>query len=541
MATSRPNILILHADQQRFDTIAALGNPHMRTPNLDRLVAGGRTYVNGYSSCPVCMPARHDLLTGASARHHGYWCNSNNFIASHDLDTFPRLLTRAGYQTIAVGKMHHNPPREHHGWAHMFLMEELPHRREDDTYLQYLEKVGYGHIRCQHGVRPLFYHTPQPARVPEEHHGSAWVAHQTIQLLREERDVPFCIMASWVGPHPPYYVPENYLEEYRDAALPSPCSLPPGGERQFAPSPENPEPGSLRAQRLREAYFAACTLIDTHIGRILDALEETGQAENTLVFFTSDHGEMLGDRQGYQKHYPYEGSAHIPYIVRGPGFAPGSRSTCPVNTWDVTATILDAAGVAIPAGHPLVGSSLLQEADLPADRIVHFHHGVGRTRYVAAMGCGHKFVHYYNGGEEELFDLASDPWEQRNLLAREPDLPRATKLRSACLAFESTHGQADRAREGAFVDFPYASPARHAASAHPPWSHKQYPPWMVGCSAEDRAAILDEMRDCLRQETAFICHEPDWRADAIATWEKLGGTAAELNAIFAAADAKPQV
>ncbi|NCB29253.1 MAG: hypothetical protein EOM63_05780, partial [Clostridia bacterium] len=207
----------------------------------------------------------------------------------------------------------HNPPREHHGWAHMFLMEELPERREDDAYLEYLEQNGYGHIRCQHGVRPFFYHTPQPARVPEEHHGSAWVAHQTIELLREERDVPFCIMASWVGPHPPYYVPESYLEEYRDAALPPPCPLPSGGERQFAPSPENPEPGSLRAQRLREAYFAACTLIDTHIGRILDALEETGQAENTLVFFTSDHGEMLGDRQGYQKHFPYEGSAHIPY------------------------------------------------------------------------------------------------------------------------------------------------------------------------------------------------------------------------------------
>lgn len=536
MATSRPNILILHADQQRFDTIAALGHGHVRTPNLDRLVAGGRAYVNGYSSCPVCMPARHDLLTGASARHHGYWCNSNDFIASHALDTFPRLLTRAGYQTIAVGKMHHNPPREHHGWAHMFLMEELPERREDDAYLQYLDRVGYGHIRCQHGVRPLFYHSPQPSRVPEEHHGSAWVAHQTIELLREERDVPFCIMASWVGPHPPYYVPEKYLAEYRDAALPGPCPLPAAGERQFAPSPENPEPGSLRARRLREAYFAACTLIDTHIGRILDVLEETGLAENTLVFFTSDHGEMLGDREGYQKHYPYEGSAHIPYIVRGPGFAPGSRSDLPVCTWDVAATILEAAGVAVPAGHPLAGTSLLREAELPAGRVVHFHHGKGRGRYIAAMGCGHKFVHYYNGGEEELYDLAADPWEQRNLLAGGTAPAVAGTLRAACLAFEATHGQAERVRAGAFVDFPYAPPARHAASAHPPWSYRQYPPWMVGHSAADRSAILDEMRDCLREETAYICREPEWRADAIAAWEKLGGQAAELQAIFAAAD-----
>jgi arylsulfatase A-like enzyme len=538
MATSRPNILILHADQQRFDTIAALGNSHVRTPNLDRLVQQGRAYLNGYSSCPVCMPARHDLLTGASAKHHGYWCNSNNFIASHALDTFPRLLTKAGYQTIAVGKMHHNPPREHHGWAHMFLMEELPHRREDDAYLEYLDRVGYGHIRCQHGVRPLFYHTPQPSRVPEEHHGSAWVAHKTIELLREERDVPFCIMTSWVGPHPPYYVPESYLAEYRDADLPGPCPLPESGDRQFAPSPENPEPGSLRAQRLREAYFAACTLIDTHIGRILDALEETGQAENTLVFFMSDHGEMLGDRQGYQKHFPYEGSAHIPYVVRGPGFAPGSRSACPVNTWDVTATVLDAAGINVPAEHPLAGTSLYREAEMAADRVVHFHHGNGRTRYVAAVGSGHKFVHFYNGGEEELYDMAADPWEQHNLLADGASSPMAATLRAATLAFEAEFGQTERVKDGAFVDFPYAAPGRHAASFYPPWSYKQYPPWMVGYSAEDRAAILDEMRDSLKEETAYICLEPEWRADAIATWEGLGGNGEELQAIFDAVDAK---
>ena len=536
MADPRPNILILHADQQRFDTIAALGNPHVRTPNLDRLVAEGRAYANAYSSCPVCMPARHDLLTGASARHHGYWANSNDFIASHALDTFPRLLTRAGYQTIAVGKMHHNPPCEHHGWAHMFLMEELPHRREDDAYLQYLESAGYGHVRCQHGVRPLFYHTPQPARVPEEHHGSAWVAHKTIELLRERRDVPFCIMASWVGPHPPYYVPESYLEEYRDADLPGPCPLPASGDRQFAPSPENPEPGSLRARRLREAYFAACTLIDTHLGRILDTLEETGQAANTLVFFTSDHGEMLGDRQGYQKHFPYEGSAHIPCLVRGPGFAPGSRSSRPVSTWDVTATILDAAGVTPRPAHPLVGRSLLREAEIPADRPVHFHHGSGRTRYVAAVGEGHKFVHFYNGGEEELFDLAADPWEQDNLLARGEEPAIAARLRASALAFETTHGQPERVRGGAFADFPYAAPARHAASFHPPWSYRQYPRWMVGCSEADRAAILAEMRDSLACETAYICREPEWRADALATWEALGGKAEELAAIFAEAD-----
>jgi arylsulfatase A-like enzyme len=225
---NRPNILLLHTDQQRFDTIAALGASHMTTPNLDRLVRNGRTFRRAFSSNPVCMPARHDLLTGAAARHHGYYSNTNDFIRDHALATTPRLLQRAGYQTLAVGKMHHNPPREHHGWAHMFLMEELPESREDDAYLQYLEQVGFGHIRCQHGVRPLFYHTPQVSRVPEEHHGSAWVAHKAIELIREPREKPFFLFASWVGPHPPYYVPESYLEMYRDRELPPPCPLPAG-------------------------------------------------------------------------------------------------------------------------------------------------------------------------------------------------------------------------------------------------------------------------------------------------------------------------
>ncbi|MBT3374165.1 MAG: sulfatase-like hydrolase/transferase [Lentisphaerae bacterium] len=228
MGNQRPNILLLHTDQQRFDTIAALGASHMHTPNLDRLVNMGCSFRRAYSSNPVCMPARHDLITGVSARHHGYYHNSQAFIADRQLATIPRLLTESGYQTMAVGKMHFNPPREHHGFAHMFLMEELPDCREDDAYVQYLEDAGCPDIRCQHGVRPLFYHTPQAARVPEEHHGSAWIAHKTIELMREERDRPFFIFASWVGPHPPYYIPQTYLDLYRDQPLPSICPAPPG-------------------------------------------------------------------------------------------------------------------------------------------------------------------------------------------------------------------------------------------------------------------------------------------------------------------------
>ena len=532
---SDPNILLLHTDQQRFDTIGALGADHMVTPNMDRLVRQGTAFTRAYSSTPVCMPARHDLMTGASARHHGYWGNSKTFLKEPGLATVPRLLTQKGYQTVAVGKMHFNPEREHHGFAHMYLMEELPSCRENDAYLQYLNDVGYGHVRCQHGVRPLFYHVPQRARVPEEHHGSAWVAHKTIEHIRAERDRPFFLFASWVGPHPPFYVPERYLEMYRDRPQPAPCPAVEATERQTPSSPENAGPDTLR--RIRAGYFAAISLIDTHIGRILDALEETGQLDRTLILFTTDHGEMLGDRGGYQKHVPYEGSAHIPLIACGPGFEAG-RCDTPVTTWDTATTILEAAGVETPGDHPLVGESLRRAGDLGEDRTVVYHHGSGRRRYVAAVSGRHKFIHWFNGGDEEVYDLAADPWEQDNLLrGSDRDAGHAAgRMRDACLSFEQTHGIGRNVRDGMFVDDAYEAPAPHSCSLHPQWSYRQFPRWTVGYSQADLKRIADEMWDCAQTETAFACREDAWRADALQAWKEIGGDTTVYDALFRTVD-----
>jgi arylsulfatase len=527
----RPNILLLHTDQQRFDTIAALGATHMHTPGIDRLVGRGTAFTCAYSANPVCQPARHDLITGVSARHHGYWSNANQSIQDYSLATLPRLLTDVGYQTIAVGKMHFRPDREHHGFAHMHLMEELPSCREDDAYLQYLERVGCGHVRCQHGVRPLFYHTPQESRVPEEHHGSAWVAHQTIDLLRQDRDRPLFIFASWVGPHPPYYVPRKYLDMYATGDLPAPCG--PGDPDTQLRTPISPEDAdSERLSHIRGGYFGATSLIDAQIARILDTLEETDQLDNTLILFTTDHGEMLGDRGHYQKHYPYEGSAHIPLIACGPGFA---RDLCsvPATTWDVAATILDAAGIAPPEGHPLVGRPLGSITG-ERERIVSFHHGTGARRYVATVGLGHKYVHWYNGGYDELYDLESDPWEQNNLSGSRTDVE--SFLRRAALDFERDHGPAERISDGTFADLNYQAPDSHACSLYPRWSSTQFPRWTNGYSEKDLEIIRQEMRDCLKDPHAYICTEEDWRVEAVEKWEQIGGDRKFYEELFAQVD-----
>ncbi|NQU43734.1 sulfatase-like hydrolase/transferase [bacterium] len=531
---NRPNILLLHTDQQRFDTIAALGAGHMQTPNIDRLVGMGTVFNRAYSSNPICMPARHDLITGATARYHGYYTNLGSPIQDYSLGTIPRFLTEAGYQTLAVGKMHFHPEREHHGFAHMFLMEELPSCRENDAYLQYLQEVGYGHVRCQHGVRPLFYHTPQRSLVPAEHHGSAWVATQTIDLIREERDRPWFLFASWVGPHPPYYMPEDYLEMYRGRELPDPCPMPETVPTQVPSSPGNVAGDRLR--RIREAYFGAVSLIDAHVGRILDVLEETGQMENTVILFTADHGEMLGDREIYQKMVPYEGAARIPLIACGPGFERG-RSETPVTTWDVAATILDAAGIKAPEDHPLAGESLRGLRDREA-RIVVYHHAPGRGRYVAAVGRGYKFVHWYNGGQEELYDLGADPWEQENLAedGKVGISETGMLLRQACLDFERDRGIAENVRDGDFVDLEYMVPDAHRGTLYPRWSYQQFPRWMKGYSAEDLQAIADQMRRCLRDEELALLEDAEWREAALEAWLKIGGDANVYEEIFREAE-----
>jgi len=324
---------------------------------------------------------------------------------------------------------------------------------------------------------------------------------------------------------------------YRDQPIPEPS---PGGvddARHTPPSPENPDLEDLRLQRLREAYFGATTLIDTHIGRVLDTLEETGQLDNTVILFTADHGEMLGDRGAYQKHVPYEGSAHIPLIACGPGFAADTRCAAPVTTWDTAATVLSAAGVHAPESHPLLGCALSSNGAQDEDRIVVYHHTTGRGRYVAAVGEGHKLVHWFNGGDEELYDLEQDPWELNNLRRQGDASFVANRLRRACIAFERDHGIAQNVRDGSFVDLPFNPVRPDYCSLYPPWCYQQFPPWMLRHGKDtfrqdDLDAIAQQMVDCLDSDVLNIPSDPKWRERATAVWQAHGGDPTVYKQIF---------
>ena len=428
----RPNVLILFTDQQRHDTIAAAGHAHMISPNLDRLVREGALYTQAHSPNPVCIPARHNLLTGLTCRYHGYPSNWSRPMDAR-LPTLPRILSDGGYETRSVGKMHFIPPRRHHGFDRMELMREVPQWREQDDYAMYLKSVGYGHIQNVHGIRNLLYMVPQRSLIPEEHHGTTWVGDRTVDFIRTNAGRhPWFLWAGWIAPHPPFDVPDTFADLYKDRDLPAPLV----SETALTPSLPTHEssadvPASKYAEvlrRMREVYYAQVSLVDKQVGKILDALEESGQLDNTLIIHTSDHGEMLGDHGCFQKQIPYESAAHIPMILRFPSrIKAGTTSDAFVDLNDLLPTILDATGIPYPGPYELPGGSLFRD---DKDRTYQYMESGHRDRRWASIrDRQYKFNYFYTGSYEELFDLENDPGETVNLLAARPDAPEVREVR----------------------------------------------------------------------------------------------------------------
>lgn len=457
--SKQPNILFLLTDQQRFDTIHAAGNGYIHTPNLDRLMREGCHFTNAYSPNPVCIPARHNMLTGLPARYHGY--DDNYFIdpppIPYDLPTFAQILTDGGYDAAAIGKMHFQPPRRHNGFSRIKIMEEIPNFRDDDDYAVYLKEQGYGDHQSFHGVRHMLYMLPQQSFVPEEHHGSYWVASETIAYIKQNAGKrPFMAWAGFIEPHPPLDVPQRWAELYRGKPMPQPSET---VTPLSAIADENhtiadfPTPDYLR--RAQELYYGAISFVDYNVGRILDALEETGELDNTLIVFASDHGEMLGDLGTYQKFLPYDGSAKIPLIIRYPKcFAPGSVETAFADLNDLLPTFIDAAGLSYPGSIKLPGESLLVKNGKKDREHQYIEHCRGTRRWVSMRDRRYKYNYYFGGGHEELFDLQNDPQETTNLLYGMPTAQASAArddLRARLTAAEEQYGLEGYVKDGALI------------------------------------------------------------------------------------------
>lgn len=511
---NKPNVLILFTDQQRYDTIAALGYEHMITPNLDRLVREGTSFTNACSTNPVCMAARHDMLTGLPARAHGYYENVKKPIRDYCLPTIPRIFSEAGYRTAAIGKCHFYPDRMHHGFNELFLMEELPTCRQNDQYALYLKDSGLENIQNLHGIRPLIYHTPQRSQMNDAHHGTTWVADKVLEWLDNNGSHPFFLFAGWISPHPPWHLPLEYEHIYDGRDIPDPVPV----SRGF---PYSPNTGEIfgdtddmeEKRRVRRAYYASITHVDKNIGRILDFLENRGLLDNTLVIFTSDHGEMIYDKGLFGKECPYEGSVRIPMIIRYPEkFVKNKKETAFVDLFDIMPTCLDVCGLSYQGEFSLPGSSLCS-VSAGRDRSAQISSfGSKASRWIMCRDKRYKYVYRYNGGYEELYDLEEDPGETVNLIKKgscPPDVYE--KLHSMAIQYEAQWGPEDSVEGNQLKKYEAAwfAPEKGHNSKFPDWSNRQF-------------QYFDE-RDGKGREEAFI------KEMKIAVGDKFHAIEIELN------------
>ena len=349
----RPNIVLLFTDQQRFDTIGALGNPVIRTPHLDRLVREGACFTSAYTPAPVCVPARSSLIYGRYPHRSG--CTYNGDAMPHELPSLMALLTQAGYRTHGVGKMHFRPdPQALLGFQTRERQEVgSPRTLEEDDYIPFLHASGYDHIWEPFGPLGTMYYVPQPAQMPPHLHGTHWVGDRATDFIRRAAgSQPFFLWASFFHPHPPFSPPVPWNKLYRAPLMPPP-KRPPHSKafwtyinaiQHRSKSKDDGLDGHL--VRLIKAYYYACiSFVDFQVGRILEALEETGQLDDTVILFTSDHGEFLGDYGCFGKRSMLDAAARVPLVARYPTwFTPGSRCDHPASLVDVMPTFLAAAG-----------------------------------------------------------------------------------------------------------------------------------------------------------------------------------------------------
>lgn len=453
--SSRPNILHLMVDQQRYDTIAALGNPIIKTPHLDRLVRRGVSFTSAYSPCPVCVPARACMAFGQQPHHTGYYenCCGNPAIEPQlaERQSFMGALTDAGYRTHGVGKCHFMPDRNAmRGFQTRESQEAGYSDPQHNDYARWYTQSGVEYHGDPAGTSSEMYYIPQLAPCPASHHPSNWIGDRSINFLHEHvksnSDQPFYLYSSFLHPHPPFSPPYPWHVMYRAPQMPLPF-VPRDVQalHTYVNKVQNRYKGidagwNSNMLRCMKAYYYACiSFVDFQVGRILEALEAAGKLDNTMILFTSDHGEFLGDYECFGKRSFHDASARVPLLVSLPGVLPeDTRCDAPASLVDIAPTFCAAAGTQLKT-HASDGVSLVDLAAGSSDRDIVFGqhaytHNVDTTRsrrkpahderniraQVAAtssyMAVTREWKYFYSAPDDRefLFDRRTDPLETRS-------------------------------------------------------------------------------------------------------------------------------
>lgn len=404
----RPNVLFVFADQHRANALGCYGESQLRTPNLDALAKDGAKFVNAVANTPVCVPYRASLMTGLHCHNTGVVVN----ITQPDLKKFKTIgktFKDAGYQTAYIGKWHLGKVDVGPGEGRLFF---------DDYWAAHA---------CSHEYYEWEYFTGPKERVTGK--GFFRPRMETdlaLEFIRKNSAKPWLMMLSWGPPHHPYPAPKEYLQNYQ--ALKIPTNVPEGRAMSYA------------KQSLPD-YYGLVEGLDVEFGRLMEELKKMKLEDDTIVVYTSDHGDMLGS-QGFRfKWLPYAESTQVPMIVRWPKQIPsGTTVTAPIGAPDIFPTLAGLAGIPVPSGldgHNLAEVALGKKKTAAEGALISMHHGpaewpgyrgVWTDRYMFARTEKEPWL---------LFDHANDPLEKTNLVAKNPKLVKQLDELTAHLRKES--------------------------------------------------------------------------------------------------------
>ena len=425
MTTNQPNILMIMGDQHPVLMTGCYGHKIVQTPAMDSIAERGIAFDAAYCPSPLCAPSRAAMMAGRHSSAIEIWDNASPFRS--DWPTFAHSFRAAGYKTVLCGKMHFVGADQHHGFEERWTQDIYP--STFDWTLSNREKVyvkprgtGQGRHRVhESGVAwtgDMDYDEEVLFRAVNGLHG----------ISRDPSTDPFFLCVSFTGPHYPFYAPQKYWDMYDDKDIELP-EIPANPQDSYHPIVqwvreathlEEPVPDEV-CIRARHATLGRITMVDDYVGQLLEALSETGVADDTIILYTSDHGDMMGEHGMWFKCTAYEWSSRVPFMICGPGIPHGRRSA-PASLLDLGPTLCSLAGIdpvyPVSDGRDLAGIIRGEEPDGTGEAIIEYY-GDGTWRGWRTIRRGNLKLTYAPGFEPLMFDLEKDPGE-RNDVAGDP-------------------------------------------------------------------------------------------------------------------------
>jgi arylsulfatase A-like enzyme len=457
----QPNLLFIFTDEQRYDTLAAYGNRRIAMPSLNQLAAESIVFDRAYVTQAVCTPSRASLLTGLYPHSHGL--TENNLHLSADIPCLPEMMKTSAYAISYHGKWHLGDEIfAQHGFEEFISVED-----EYDRYYSPESDINarsnYHQFLIKNGFRPAngkLFSRMEAAHLPEEFGKPAFLAHTASQFIREHQNQPFILYVNFLEPHMPFTSPRDDQYDPRLIQLPPNFNQIPGADNPlktrlfyhtyYEKGLGLPLKSETDWRQMIANYWGLCSLVDTHVGAILATLEDCGLRDNTIIVFTSDHGDMMGSHRLIAKCVQFEEAVRVPFLLHLPGQTRGMRVKNPTSQVDIIPTLLDLLGQPIP--DHLQGKSLRPWFDTtagarpPEDIIVEWNghnNGFGDIsgkvsipEPMRALASEEEIIravtdpvrtiitpdgwklNYSPAGEHELYDLTQDPYETRNLVSQ---------------------------------------------------------------------------------------------------------------------------